>query len=82
MAACLALGCTLLSMADAKGFRRYFKLRQEMSDLREKNRQLGEQNQSLMQEIQALRGDPLALERAAREELGFVRPGEVVLNME
>jgi len=81
-AALLALACTLLSMADAKGFRRYFRLRQEMSDLRDKNKQLAEENQSLLQEVRALRGDPASLERAAREELGFVRPGDVVLNME
>ncbi|MCI0672719.1 MAG: septum formation initiator family protein [Myxococcaceae bacterium] len=32
--------------------------------------------------MSALRKDPRALERAAREELGFVKPGEVVLQLE
>jgi cell division protein FtsB len=34
----------------------------------------------LRREIRGLRGDPLAVERAARERLGMVRPGEVVLH--
>jgi cell division protein FtsB len=82
VAALTAAGCLLLSMADARGFRRYFRLRQEMSELKERNKRLSDQNQTLVREIQALRGDPEALERAAREELGFVKPGEVVLNLE
>jgi cell division protein FtsB len=33
---------------------------------------------ALAREARALRADPAALERAAREELRFVRPGERV----
>lgn len=33
----------------------------------------------LIDQIHALRDDPLALERVARERLGLVRPGEVVI---
>ena len=32
----------------------------------------------LAEEISALRSDPQAIERLAREELGLVRPGETV----
>ena len=42
------------------------------------NRDLARENALLRREIGALQGDPAALEQAAREELGFVRPGEIV----
>ena len=35
-----------------------------------------------MREINALRNDPAALERAAREELGYIKPGELVFHLE
>ena len=38
---------------------------------------LRDQNTSLRRQIEALRHDPLAIERIAREELGYVRPGEI-----
>lgn len=40
-------------------------------------RTLREENVALKREIQALRSDPTAIERIAREELGFSRPGEL-----
>ena len=39
---------------------------------------LREENERLAGDIQALRSDPAAIERIAREELGFARPGETV----
>ena len=80
-----ALGAAALatvSVADSKGFRRYLLLRQEINGFGERNRQLEEANRVLVKEINALRDDPRALERAAREELGFIKPGEMVLNLE
>ncbi len=73
---------SLLSVADAKGFRRYLSLKQDVSALQERNRVLAEQNESLREEINALRKDPAALERAVREELGYVKPGELVFHLE
>ncbi len=72
----------LMSALDAGGFRRYVALRREIAGLEEKNRRLAEQNQRLADEVEALRKDPKALERAAREELGFIKPGEIVFNLE
>ncbi len=37
------------------------------------------ENERIAAEIQALRTNPEAIERAAREELGMIRPGELVL---
>jgi cell division protein FtsB len=40
--------------------------------------ELQAENAQLVTEIAALRTDPRAIERLAREELGFARPGETV----
>lgn len=77
-----AAALAIVSAADGRGFRRYLRLRQEAVDLGERNQSLREQNQRYRAEIEALRGDRAALEQAVREELGYVRPGEIVLNLE
>lgn len=77
-----ALGLTLFSLADADGFRRYFRLRGELQTLEEKNRALEQVNSGLSREISALRSDKRVMERVVREELGFIRPGELVFNLE
>ncbi|MBJ6765598.1 septum formation initiator family protein [Myxococcaceae bacterium JPH2] len=82
VAAMVAVALSLASVADAKGFRRYLSLRQDVESLRERNRTLATQNEVLRQEINALRKDPVALERAVREELGYVKPGEIVFHLE
>ena len=82
VAAVLAGVLSLASVADARGFRRYLKLRQDVEALQERNRSLAQQNEGLLREINALRKEPAALERAAREELGYIKPGELVFNLE
>jgi cell division protein FtsB len=82
VAALLAAVLSLMSAADAQGFRRYLRLRQDVESLQTRNRGLAEQNEALRREINALRGDPLALERSAREELGYIKPGELVFHLE
>jgi len=72
----------VLSVLDAGGFRKYVVLSRESAALEDKNRRLAEQNERLTLEVEALRKDPKALERAAREELGFIKPGELVFNLE
>lgn len=82
VAATVAVALSLASVADARGFRRYLRLRQDVEGIRERNRALAAQNEALRQEIAALRKDPAALERAVREELGYVKPGEIVFHLE
>jgi len=82
VAAVLAGVLSLASVADARGFRRYLKLRQDVEALQERNRSLAQQNEGLLREINALRKEPAALERAAREELGYIKPGELVFHLE
>jgi len=50
--------------------------------LSQRNAQLREENLRLTRKIEGLRSDPVAIERAAREELGFVKPGEIVIHLE
>lgn len=69
-------------MVDSRGFRRYLRLRRDVVSLTERNRQIAEENRKMIRQIEALRSDPKAVERAAREELGFVKPGELVINLE
>lgn len=73
---------SLASAADARGFRRYLKLREDVEALQQRNQGLAAQNEALRREIQALRDDPAALERAVREELGYVKPGEIIFHLE
>ncbi len=70
------------SAAGERGFGRYLTLRREVAALAERNAHLERANRSMLAEVEALRKDDRALERAAREELGFVKPGEVVINLE
>ena len=60
------------------GLRKHRALSADVRRLDEENEKLRERNLRLRQEARALAGDPAALERAAREELGYVRPGERV----
>jgi cell division protein FtsB len=64
------------------GFRRYMSLSTQVDTLRARNQRSAEENAKLLKEVEALRSDPKAIERAAREELGFIRPGEVVIQLE
>ncbi|WP_233609858.1 septum formation initiator family protein [Corallococcus sp. AB049A] len=53
-----------------------------MEALDERNRALAAQNDALRKEIAALRKDPATLEQSVREELGYVKPGEIVFHLE
>jgi cell division protein FtsB len=62
----------------ANGLAVYQQKRKEYRQLQEQNRALQQQNQDLEQRIKALKTDPQAIEKEARERLHYVRPGEVV----
>lgn len=63
---------------DPSGLRRFLALSGEVRRMQGENSRLATENAALSREVRALRSDPAALERAAREELRFVRPGERV----
>lgn len=67
-----------LSALDPSGLRKYLRLSHDAAQLRLENARLATENATLAREIRALRSEPAALERAVREELRYIRPGERV----
>jgi cell division protein FtsB len=60
------------------GLPRYRRLHEQLSRIRDENVSLTHDISRLNREIEALRNDPEAIERIARDELGLVQPGEIV----
>jgi len=82
LAAAVSLVLALVSAIEPRGFRRHARLRAQADALAQRNAQLREENLRLAREVDGLRSDPAAIERAAREELGFVKPGEIIIHLE
>jgi len=73
---------TLVLVIDAlvgeKGLLESVRARQQYQQLERSLEDLKRQNARLREEARRLREDPAAIESLAREELGLLRPGEVV----
>ncbi len=67
---------------DGEGLKKYRLMRDQAAQLRAENVELEAEIARLTREAQALRTNPAALERAAREELRFIRPGEVIYRLD
>jgi cell division protein FtsB len=80
LGALAALGAA--SALDPDGYRKYLRLRDDLERLQAENHRIADANARLAREVRALRSDPAAIERAAREELRFVKPGEVVFRLD
>ncbi|MDB4964515.1 MAG: ftsB [Myxococcales bacterium] len=79
----LALGYVPYHLYGSSGLARYMRLKAERDTLHEANLKMHESNGRLRGELEALSGEDgnlsrAAVERAARDELGLVKPGEVV----
>ena len=61
-----------------QGLPRYRRLSYELDDARGANRKLRKEIAALRGEVHDLRSDPEALERIARDELGMIKPDEVL----
>ena len=61
-----------------RGFIQLVAKREQTESLRREIEELRAENSRLAAEIVALKTDPRAIERVAREQLGLVRPGETV----
>jgi cell division protein FtsB len=64
------------------GLNRYHSLSQGALALRQKNQELVVENTKLREEIEALKTEPKAVERALREELGYIRSDEMIFSFE
>ena len=78
----LAASLFCASAVDPAGLAKWRRLSQDARRIEADNRDLARDNERLRREVRALQGDPAALEQAAREELGYVRPGEIVLKLD
>lgn len=67
-----------LRILDAQGLPRYRALTDELHQLEAQNERLRREVRDLARDVEALRTDPGAVERIARDELGMVRDGELV----
>ena len=68
-----------LYILDEQGLPRYRALEAELSDVEAENGRLKREVEDLMREVDALRSDARAIERIARDELGMVREGELII---
>lgn len=78
LAAAFSAGC-LVAVVGERG---YLDGRRARRELAEMQRQVAEQEAvvaDLRLQVERLRRDPLVIERIAREQIGLVRPGEVVV---
>ena len=77
----LALGYIPYHVYARSGLARTLDLKRDLKGLRARNAQLVAENERLSREAAALRDDTAAIERVARVELGWVRPGEIVVDL-
>jgi cell division protein FtsB len=76
---CLAVGVVLLaSFKGPSSLWRIYQFRKQRDQIKSDILQLSEENKLLRQDIQKLRTDPECVSRIAREELGLVKPGEII----
>ena len=83
----VALGWVPYQLYATSGLARFLKLRAERDQLHDNNLRLWEDNQRKRAELEALSDGEegvsrAAVERAARDELGLVKPGEIVFKVE
>lgn len=78
----IALAYLPYRLLDGDAARKAQSLREQHQRALAASRVLAEENERLRYEIEALRSDVTAIEDIAREELGMVRPGEIILRME
>jgi cell division protein FtsB len=72
-----AVGAPVLIFSP-QGLPRLRGLERELTDVEQENAEIRRQVEALRGRVTRLRDDPTAVERIARDELGFVRQSEVV----
>lgn len=75
----LIVGVLLHAMFGANGMVIYRQKRAELQALQSEVERLQKENGQHVDQIKALKTDPSAIEKEAREQLHYTRPGEVIL---
>ena len=73
------LAMLLLAVFNEKGAREVHAQAKKLTMIETEIAKLDSENNQLNVDIQALRTDPAAIEKVAREELKLVKPGEIIL---
>ncbi|MBV9086402.1 MAG: septum formation initiator family protein [Acidobacteriaceae bacterium] len=79
--ALLALFLALHVVFGTNGMLTYQRKRAESKQLQKDIERLQEENLRITQRIRELKSDPKAIEREAREQLRYARPGEVIYSV-
>lgn len=83
-AAIASLAIAAATLVDPRGVSLLRRLDQDIARQESANQALRDENARLQRRVRALSApmDPRVLEKEAREQLGFVRPGEVLVKFE
>jgi cell division protein FtsB len=78
----ILLGCVfsivIYSCLGERGLKNVLSMRKELQKIEQNNRSLEQENKSLKEYSNLLKNDTHYIEKIAREELGLLKPGEVV----
>jgi cell division protein FtsB len=80
----LAVGLALLLLQDVFGTHGLLAMRRaqkEAARVQLEIDQINQENRRLQENVKALKTDPTAIERIAREEMGLARPGEYIFKI-
>ncbi len=80
----LVFALALLLLQDIFGTHGVLAMRRsqkEAAQIQGEIKRLDEENRSLQDRVKALKTDPTAIERIAREEMGLARPGELIFKL-
>lgn len=77
LALCAILALVGRSILGDRGLFEVWRKKSSHQQLSAEVQVLRDENTTLHRQIEALKHDPLAIERIAREELGYARPGEI-----
>jgi len=75
----LTVAMILLAIFDDRGALAIREKRQQLEELNRDIDDATQRNEELRGEIDALRSDPKAIEKRAREQLKLLKPGEIVI---
>ncbi len=78
LAVAFGLGYLPLQFFGEKGLTQYRRLKKELSEIKARNDRLAGDIYQMRLEVRRLRDDDVALEKAARDDLGMVRQGELI----
>lgn len=76
--AMLAILIAALSVGGNRSLVRIYRMNKNKAELHREIERLKQGNQGLTREVQSLTADPGQVESIAREDLGLIKPGEVV----